>query len=530
MYRDFYALSAKPFSLTPDPDFLYLSQGHKEALAHLTYGVESKSGFVMVTGEVGSGKTTLLRTLVRRLGSGVCLSQVTNTRVSYKELLELILEDFGVPPRGLNKTGLLAALNEFLIEQFREGKNAVLVVDEAQNLSVPTLEGLRMLSNLETAKAKLLHIILAGQPGLRDLVDAPALEQLRQRITVRYHLGPLGPGEVAEYVRHRIDKVAADPEKAPVFPDEVMPAIHQATGGIPRLINVLCDAALLHGYVAEHRVIGPDIIGEVAAQITRDQQGSGPAPAPRPSLDAAALETRVAELEARLRAALAGGLPGPGGVEEVARARLEELERREAALRAREADLEERVARLKEEWKRRMARLEEERRSPRRGREAEIPPLRVHVHDPDPRLQNSLADLLAGAGMDAEVHRNYGSFQAALDEETAAVSFPVAVLGSVADDGENVLRVQTLRQRLPHVPAIFLSDIDLSTIRRRIFAAGADYFLEKPNERARSLASHREATEHLKNDLVRAIRHIYRQHAAVQERLRESAGGALSGG
>jgi putative secretion ATPase (PEP-CTERM system associated) len=522
MYRDFYALSAKPFNLTPDPEFLYLSQGHKEALAHLTYGVESKSGFVMVTGEVGSGKTTLLRTLVRRLGSGVCLSQITNTRVSYKELLELILEDFGVPPRGLNKTGLLGALNEFLVEQFRDGKNAVLVVDEAQNLSVPTLEGLRMLSNLETEKAKLLHIILAGQPGLRDLIDAPALEQLRQRITVRYHLGPLAPGEVAEYVRHRIDKVAGDPEKAPVFPDEVMPAIHEATGGIPRLVNVLCDAALLHGYVAETRLIGPDIIGEVAAQITRDQQGNGSAPPPRPPRDAAALESRVAELEARLRAVLTGGLPGTGGAEEGLRARAVELERREAALRTREADLEERVARLKEEWKRRMARLEEERRSPRSGFEAEIPPLRVHVHDPDPRLQNALADLLAGAGIDAEVHRDYANFHKALGEEPAGTSFPVAVLGSVADDGENVLRVQTLRQQLPHVPAVFLSDIDLSTIRRRIFAAGADYFLEKPNERSRTLSSHREATEHLKNDLVRAIRHIHRQHAAVLERLRGS--------
>lgn len=519
MYRDFYALSAKPFSLTPDPEFLYLSRGHKEALAHLTYGVESKSGFVMVTGEVGSGKTTLLRTLVRRLGSSVCLSQVNNTRVSYKELLELILEDFGVPPRGLNKTGLLTALNEFLIEQFREGKNAVLVVDEAQNLSVPTLEGLRMLSNLETEKAKLLHIILAGQPGLRDLIDAQALEQLRQRITVRYHLGPLGPGEVAEYVRHRIDKVTTDPEKAPVFPDEVIPSIYEATGGIPRLVNVLCDAALLHGYVAEVRLIGPEIVAEVGAQIRRDQQGNGSPAPPRAPEGTQALEGRVAELEGRLRAGLLGGGRGAEGIEESLRAREAELERREALQKAREAEFEERVARLKEEWKRRMARLEEDRRSPRGGAQEALPPLKVHIYDPDPRLQNALSDLFAGASIDAEAHRDYQALEASLGEEPAGGSFPVAVLGAVADDGENVLRVQTLRQRLPHVPTIFLSDIDLSTIRRRIFTAGADYFLEKPNDRARPLAAHREAADHLKTDLLRAIRHIHRQHGAVLERL-----------
>ncbi|MHB8764676.1 MAG: ExeA family protein, partial [Deferrisomatales bacterium] len=196
MYTNYYALSDKPFRLTPDPEFLYLSRSHKEALAHLTYGVESRSGFVMVTGEVGAGKTTLLRTLIQNLGQGAVLSQVTNTRVSYKELLELILEDFGLSPRGFTKTGLLTALNEFLIERYREGKSCIVIVDEAQNLGVSTLEGLRMLSNLETEKSKLVHVILTGQPGLRDRIDSPELEQLRQRITVRYHLGPLSVGEV----------------------------------------------------------------------------------------------------------------------------------------------------------------------------------------------------------------------------------------------------------------------------------------------------------------------------------------------
>ncbi|MFU8858009.1 MAG: AAA family ATPase [Deferrisomatales bacterium] len=522
MYCDFYALRAKPFNLTPDPDFLYLSRGHKEALAHLSYGVESRSGFVMVTGEVGSGKTTLLRTLIRNLGRDVCVSQVTNTRVNYAELLELALDDFGVPPRGMGKTGLLAALNEFLVEQFAEGRSCVLVVDEAQNLSIPTLEGLRMLSNLETEKSKLLHVILAGQPGLRDLIGSRPLEQLRQRITVRYHLGPMSPGEVGEYVRHRIRKVAADPEKAPVFPDEVIPDIYRAAGGIPRLLNVLCEAALLHGYLAETRVIGPEIVGEVAAQVTRDQKGA-PAP-PRPPLTTGggAIEDRLAEIEDRLRQVLGGEGPDAvrGGAEsprggrraqsDLAR-RLQELERREAAV-------EERGRRLSNEWKRRMAQLEELRCAVDCGQLA-LPPVKVHICDPDPRLRAAVAAYLGAAGIDAQAHDDFSGFAGGLHRETPGLSFPMAVLGAVADDAENALRISAVRERLPHVPTIFLGDIDLTGIRRRILAAGADCFLEKPDRRVLALGSLQEAEDTFHADILRTILHIRRQYEAVFGRL-----------
>lgn len=531
MYRQFFALSEKPFNLTPDPDFLYLSRGHKEALAHLTYGVESKSGFVMVTGEVGSGKTTLLRTLISNLGDAVLLSQVTNTRVSYKELLELILRDFGLNPEGLGKASLLAALNDFLIERYREGRNCVLIVDEAQNLGVSSLEGVRMLANLETEKSKLLHTILVGQPGLRDLIESPELEQLRQRITVRYHLGPLTAGEVGEYVRHRLAKVVLDPEKAPVFSDEVMPAIHEATGGVPRLVNVLCDEALLHAYVAEVREIGPAIIGDAAAQMARNQKGREPEPAPAAEPDAE-LRAKLSSIEARLdHLASAGtwqpqGAPAPGrGAERAGylakkesdlRAREESLTRKAAELEQREAEMKERVAQLRAEWKKRMEQLERARQQLTAGA-SRFPEIRVHAYDPDPRIQNALAEAFAERRIGAEVHGDYRSFAEAVREGGQGGWFTVAVLGAEQDDAANVERVARMAEDAPHVPRIYLSDLDLSTLRRRIFSAGANYFLEKPNGRAGSFTSQKEATEHLKTDLLRVIEGVRKQYQAFFE-------------
>ncbi|MBI5017294.1 MAG: AAA family ATPase [Deltaproteobacteria bacterium] len=529
MYRKFFDLSEKPFNLTPDPDFLYLSRGHREALAHLTYGVEAKSGFVMITGEVGSGKTTLLRALIANLGDNVVLSQVTNTHVSYKELLELILRDFGLTAEGLGTASLLSNLNDFLIERFREGRSCVLLVDEAQDLGVSSLEGVRMLSNLETEKAKLLHIILVGQPGLRTLIESPELEQLRQRTTVRYHLGALTPGEVAEYVRHRLSKVCRDPEKAPVFPEEVIPAIHVATGGIPRLINVLCDAALLHAYVAETRIIGDAIVAEVAAQISRDQQGKAPPPEPATRDADAELRAKVAALEARFDSVTVQAVrepvpgPGPGRTAERAgylakkegdlRSRELEVARRVADVEKREEEFRERVTQLKGEWKKRLDQLERVRRETVGGA-VRFPALRVHAYDPDPRIQNALAEAFEASRIDAEVHRDYRAFSEALRDGSRSGWFTVAVLGAEQDDSSNVERVARISEELPHVPRIYLSDLDLSTLRRRIFAAGANYFLEKPNGRAGSFTTHRDAMEHLTADLLRVIEGVKKQYEA----------------
>jgi putative secretion ATPase (PEP-CTERM system associated) len=528
MYKQFFALSEKPFNLTPDPDFLYLSEGHKEALAHLTYGVESKSGFVMVTGEVGSGKTTVLRSLIANLGDNVLLSQVTNTRVNYTELLELVVRDFGLNPEGLGKTSLLSALNDFLIERYREGRSCVLIVDEAQNLSVSSLEGVRMLSNLETEKAKLLHTILVGQPGLRDLIESPELEQLRQRITVRYHLGPLSAGEVGEYVRHRLAKVCVEPDKAPRFPDEVIPAIHGATAGVPRLINVLCDAALLHAYVAEKRVVDAGIVAEVAAQLSKNQKGKDPEPQAS-SVDVdAPLQAKLSALEARIDSLVAaplGGAGQPRSAERSAyltkkesdlRAREQDLARKVAEVEKREAEIGERIAQLKAEWKKRLDQLERARQQLLSGA-ADFPVLRVHAYDPDPRLRNALAEAFQASQIEAEVHGDFRAFAEAVGEGSRSGWFTVAVLGAEQDDAANVERVARLAEELPHVPRIYLSDLDLSTLRRRIFSAGANYFLEKPNGRSGSFTSHRDAMEHLKADLLRVVEGVRKQHRAFFE-------------
>lgn len=369
MYESFYGLTHKPFNLTPDPDFLYLSRAHEEGLAHLTYGVESRSGFVLVTGEVGAGKTTLLRKLIRDLGDQVLLSQVTNTRVSYLELLELIVRDFGLNPQGLGKTALLSMLNDFLIDRYREGRRCLLLVDEAQNLGTAALDGVRMLSNLETEKTKLLQTILVGQPGLRDLIDSPKLEQLRQRISVRYHLGPLTAEEVGEYVRFRLGKVSADPARAPAFSDEVLRLLHQASGGIPRLVNLLCDAALLHGYVDDRREIGADML--LAAVQARQGEEEAPPPAEhreprRAGSGTAELRERLARLEARVEQladdARQRPVEPPLAREWVAReaalsvreaqlsAKEVELTARTAELKRRETELERRLALARERW------------------------------------------------------------------------------------------------------------------------------------------------------------------------------------
>ncbi len=243
MYERFYRLRERPFALTPDPDYLYPSRVHREALDYLRYGIESHAGFVVITGAIGSGKTTLLQTLLRGLDHQTTVARVMNTLLDPRELLESAMIDVGLDPTGLSKPLLLRTFGEFLVRERNAGRVVLLVIDEAQNLSLPALEEIRMLSNLETEKSKLLQIVLVGQPDLRDKLDRPELEQLRQRITVSYQLQPLDADETARYVNHRLARASAG---APlVFSQPVTDRIHARSGGVPRLINVIADAALV---------------------------------------------------------------------------------------------------------------------------------------------------------------------------------------------------------------------------------------------------------------------------------------------
>jgi general secretion pathway protein A len=258
MYCAFYGLQERPFSITPDPRFLFLSQSHQEALGHLLYGIEERRGFITITGEVGTGKTLLCRALLGRLGHQVRTALILNSFMSGLELLRSINEDFGIPARSTTRKELIDALNDFLLEEFREGRNAVLIIDEAQNLAPPVLEQIRMLSNLETERGKLLQIILVGQPELRQQLARADLRQLNQRIALRYHIQPFDRQETADYIHHRL--LVAGSHGGVRFSRRALSLIYRHCEGVPRRINLLCDRALLSGYVQgsagiDHRIV-----------------------------------------------------------------------------------------------------------------------------------------------------------------------------------------------------------------------------------------------------------------------------------
>ena len=258
MYLEFYGLSEHPFSATPDPRFLLLTHAHREALAHLVYGVQESKGFIVLTGEVGTGKTTLLHTLLQKVPAGTVIAFIFDSTLPFDGVLEYMLEDFGVPTAGATRAQRLIALNRFLIERRRNGQNAVVIVDEAQNCSPATLEHLRLLSNFETPAGKLLQIILVGQPELRDKLAQPELRQLRQRIGMRCAIRPLTPEETREYILNRLRVAGASDTR--LFTDEAVARIAAYTSGIPRLINILCDHCLLVGYAEQSRRIDRDIV------------------------------------------------------------------------------------------------------------------------------------------------------------------------------------------------------------------------------------------------------------------------------
>jgi len=271
MYLDYYDLREAPFSLTPDPRFLYLSERHREALEHLLYGIRERKGFVQITGEVGCGKTTLCRAALERLGPEVRTALILNPVLSSAQLLRTILVELGLEPPGRTDRALyLEVLNRFLLEEVSAGRDVVLLIDEAQDLSPELLEQVRLLSNLETDRRKLLQIVLLGQPELLAMLDDPGLRQLRQRITVRYHLTPLSRAESELYLGWRL-QVAGARNGRPSFTPRALKRIFRYSKGIPRLLNAVGDTTLLAGYVD-----GRDVLDlEHVRRAVRELEGGG---------------------------------------------------------------------------------------------------------------------------------------------------------------------------------------------------------------------------------------------------------------
>ncbi|MCI0744238.1 MAG: AAA family ATPase [Verrucomicrobia subdivision 3 bacterium] len=267
MYLDFYGLKEPPFNITPNPRYLFYSGKHREALNHLLYGIRERKGFVQITGEVGSGKTTLCRALLDQLGNNYSTALILNPALSPDLLVKAIGAEFGLDVRGLDRLEMMEQINWYLLKQMEEGRESVLIIDEAQNLTNELLEQVRMLSNLETDDWKLLQIVLMGQPELRDRLNDPALRQLRQRITVRYHLEPLKQHEVSQYVRHRLQVSGGGAKSLPAFTFPAMWRIFSYTKGIPRLVNALCDKCLLAGFVQQSERITYGVVGRAVREL-----------------------------------------------------------------------------------------------------------------------------------------------------------------------------------------------------------------------------------------------------------------------
>jgi general secretion pathway protein A len=276
MYTQFYGLLRPPFEMTPDPSFLYLGEAHREGLATLVYGVTSGKGFVMLTGEVGTGKTTLVHALLGQLDSQTRSAFIFNPRLNPLDFFRILFEELEIEAEGRTKAEYLLSLNRFLIEGLEKNQKTLLIVDEAQNLSAEMLEEIRLLSNLETPRSKLIQIMLVGQPELKEMLRRPELRQLRQRIALAHHLRPFDEKELEDYVEERLRKAGYTGRR--LFKKSALQELFHVTDGTPRLINSVCDSALLLGYAKQKTVIDQSLIREVADDLElkiADRAGGG---------------------------------------------------------------------------------------------------------------------------------------------------------------------------------------------------------------------------------------------------------------
>ena len=265
MYCEYYGLVRSPFEMTPDPSFLFLGEAHREGLATLVYGVKSGKGFVMLTGEVGTGKTTLLHALLGQLDSQTKSAFIFNPRLTPLGFFRVLFEELDIKPRRNHKADYLLQLNEFLIERLGKNEKTLLIVDEAQTLSIEMLEEIRLLSNLETPRSKLIQIILVGQPELKEMLRKPELRQLRQRISLSHHLRPFSEDESRDYVEDRLRRAGHTGGR--IFKRSALRSLYRITGGTPRLLNVLCDSALLMGFARQQKVVDADMIEQAAGDL-----------------------------------------------------------------------------------------------------------------------------------------------------------------------------------------------------------------------------------------------------------------------
>jgi general secretion pathway protein A len=329
MYESFFGLSGKPFQLNPDPDFFFGSKGHRRALAYLEYGLHKGEGFIVITGEVGAGKTTLLQGLLRRLpDESIVAAQIVSTQVEADDLLRLVAAGFGLPAAGLDKAVLLNRLQEHLTGLHADGRRALLVVDEAQNLSPRAVEELRMLSNFQVGNQSMVQSFLVGQPEFRSVMQRPEMRQLKQRVIASYHLGPLDRHETQSYVEHRLRHVGWRDD--PHFEPSAYDRIFAATGGVPRRINALCDRVMLGAYLGEQHVVSASDVEQVASELS-DELGQGSVPLVPSAAEAA---RHAAPAAPHPNGTHAAPSPAQALAQSLASEKVLELERRIASLEA----------------------------------------------------------------------------------------------------------------------------------------------------------------------------------------------------